>query len=448
MGAYLVFLSLGRKWRKEYETKGEKYWTEPKEKRVKELTSDVWRPKLVAISYFMAYFSNGFMKMAYSLWVPLFLINRGVSVFDAALFIGLSYVSWQWKMFIGMASDSLKVKFRGKSHRRHPWFLIAGLLGVVGSMIFVFADPADMPVWTLFFPITVMIIAGSAIFDLAADAYALDVVPPEFHARILGGVQTAGMAVGGIAGSMIPPLLINMWGYRSVLIVGGFTCALAFPFLLQPEPKLEQERIFGKQAIAFTFTEKTVLIASLLMMGNAIGIIRIISPTGGMFSLIMNNVVGDMTPELAGNIATISLLVGIPSSLIGGWAADKWGHKRVYYITGAAAALTGYLWVTLQPGMVVWFIVLASFSNFLQRLSTGGRMALMGDATPLALSATVYQMYMSFSWIGNVPCSVIVGWLLPINLPLLMVLLSTLSFIPVVIAKWLKPFEAAKATKV
>ena len=284
VGAYLVFLILGRKWRKEYERKGEKYWKVPKEKRVKELTSDVWRPKLVALSYFMAYFSNGFMKMAYSLWVPLFLINTGVSVFDAALFIGLSYVSWQWKMFIGIASDALKVNFRGKTYRRHPWFIIAGLLGIGGSMIFLFNDPATMPVWTVFFPITAMIIAGSAIFDLAADAYALDVVPPEFHARILGGVQTAGMAVGGIVGSMISPVLINLWGYRSVFIVGGLTCALAFPFLLQSEPKLERERIFGKHVIAFTFTEKTVLIASLLMMGYAIGIGRITNPTGGMFS--------------------------------------------------------------------------------------------------------------------------------------------------------------------
>ncbi len=196
VGAYLVFLILGRKWRKEYERKGEKYWKVPKEKRVKELTSDVWRPKLVALSYFMAYFSNGFMKMAYS------------------------------------------------------------------------------------------------------------------------------------------------------------------------------------------------------------------------------------------------------------WTADKWGHKRVWYKTGFASAVTGFLWVTLQTGMVVWFIFLASFSNFLERLSTGGRMALMGDATPLALSSTVYQMYMSFTWIGNVPCSVIVGLLLPINLALLMVLLSIFSLIPVIIAKWLKPFETAKASKV
>jgi hypothetical protein len=92
LGAYLVFLSLGRKWRREYEMKGEEYWKEAKEKRVKELTNDLWRPKLVAISYFMAYFSNGFMKMAFSLWVPLFLINNGVSVFNAALFLGLSYI--------------------------------------------------------------------------------------------------------------------------------------------------------------------------------------------------------------------------------------------------------------------------------------------------------------------------------------------------------------------
>jgi hypothetical protein len=98
--------------------------------------------------------------------------------------------------------------------------------------------------------------------------------------------------------------------------------------------------------------------------------------------------------------------------------------------------------------MVTQFIILAMLTNFIQRLNAGGRMALMGDATPLALSATVFQMYMSFSWIGNVPASVIIGSLLPTNLPLLMALLSSLSILPLFLVRFIKPYEVGKAVKV
>ncbi len=183
-------------------------------------------------------------------------------------------------------------------------------------------------------------------------------------------------------------------------------------------------------------------------MTNAIGLIRITNPTGGMFSLIMTEAVGGVSSEQAGIIALVVLLAGIPGSLIGGWAADRWGHKRTYIITGIALTISGFLWVTLRAGMVTWFICLAVFTNFIQRLNAGGRSGLMGDSTPLALSGTVFQMYMSFSWIGNVPASVIIGTLLPINLPLLLAFLSSFSVIPLVLVRFIKPYEVGKAERV
>jgi hypothetical protein len=79
---YLIFLILGRKWRKKFELRGIRYWKAPKEQRVKELMTDVWRPKLIAVFYGLAYFTNGYMKVIYSMWAPLFLLNvKGVDVF-------------------------------------------------------------------------------------------------------------------------------------------------------------------------------------------------------------------------------------------------------------------------------------------------------------------------------------------------------------------------------
>jgi MFS family permease len=285
---------------------------------------------------------------------------------------------------------------------------------------------------------------AGALFDISADSYAVDVTPPDWHARVLGSVSTIGIALGGASASLLSPILIEYSGYQSVFISGGLVGLLAFLFLILNEPELEQERTFSKQAIAFTFTEKSVLIAALLMLGSAIGTRRISNPTGGMFALIMNEIVGVFSPTKAGYIAVVTLLAGIPASIVGGWWADKWGHKRLYLISGIALMLSGYLWMTIKPGMTTWFVILAIGSNFIERINSGGKLALMGDATPLALSATVFQMYMSFSWVGNIPASIIVGILLPRNIPLLFAVLSSTTLIPLMLVKYLKPYEAGK----
>jgi MFS family permease len=389
------------------------------------------------------------MKITFSMWAPIYLMQiRGVNTFDAAIFLGLVYVSWQWKMFIGMFSDGVPIRFRGKTYRRHPLFFLTGVLSIISIIGFTITIPDLVPVWTVFFPLCLAMTTAGAFFDIAADSYAVDVTPPDWHARILGGIQTFGMALGGSLASLLSPYLINWGGYQMVFISGGIVGLLAFPFLILKEPKLEQERVFSREAIAFTFTEKSVLIAALLMMGSAIGTRRISNPTGGMFSLVMNEIVGGFTPEKAGMISVIVLLAGIPASIVGGWAADKWGHKRLYRLSAVGVMLTGYMWMTLKPGMITWFVILAILSNFVERISSGGRMALMGDATPLALSATVFQMYMSFSWVGNIPASIIIGYLLPRNIPLLFALLSSFTLIPLYLVRYLKPYEAAKAVTV
>jgi MFS family permease len=315
-------------------------------------------------------------------------------------------------------------------------------------MGFIFSDLTEMSIWTQFFPLALAMTTASALFDIAADSYALDVTPPEWHARVLGGANTVGMALGGVTASLLSPLFITWGGYQLVFISGGLVGLLAFTFLILQEPKLEQERIFTKQAIAFTFTEKTVLIAALLMISAAIGTRRISNPTGGMFSLILNEVIDNITPTIAGNIAMVTLLAGIPASIIGSWAADKWGHQRVYWISGIVLMISGYLWMSLERGMITRFVSLAILANFLERINAGGRMALMGDATPLALSATVFQMYMSFSWIGNIPASLIIGLLLPWNIPLLFAVLASFTILPLVLSRYLTPYDAGKASRI
>jgi hypothetical protein len=126
--AYAVFLILGKIWRKEFEAEGIKYWTTSKVERVTILVNAIWKPRLVASLYTLAYFTNGYTRVTFSIWIPYFLLNqRGLSTIETALFVGLIYVSWSWKMFLGIFMDAFPLKLRGKHYRRLPWLFLSGL---------------------------------------------------------------------------------------------------------------------------------------------------------------------------------------------------------------------------------------------------------------------------------------------------------------------------------
>jgi MFS family permease len=447
VAAYTFFVIMGRRWRRGLETEGQRYWTAPKEERVSDLVEAVWRPKLVATLYTLAYFTNGYARIAFTVWVPFFLFEeRGLDTMDVALFVGLIYVSWSWKMFLGLLADACHINFRGKPYRRLPWFLGAGVLYLIGSLIFVLSDPTSMPVWSAFLPTIIVITTAGAIYDISADSYAVDATPPEFHGRVLGTASRLGRSLGGGLASVLPPLLLGVGGYRLVFLSASLTGLFAFLCLFLKEPPMEQERVFSREAIAFTFTERTVIIGCLTMFAYAFSLRSIASSLGGMFAFIVKEIVG-VSPELVGRISLVTLLAGIPASLLGGWASDKWGHRKIFIASSLAMAASGLLWVGLREGMVLWFAASATLISFVYTINLASLLALMGDITPFALSSTVFQMYMSFIWIGNIPVSVLFGYLLTVNLPLCLGIMIFFTVVMSVVSRYIQPFEVGKATK-
>ncbi|MGB4660401.1 MAG: MFS transporter [Mobilitalea sp.] len=68
--------------------------------------------------------------------------------------------------------------------------------------------------------------------------------------------------------------------------------------------------------------------------------------------------------EIAGIIVTISALIGIPSSLLGGKCADELGRKRTYLIAQGGAALALLPCAFLKnPVPIVIFLLLSTFFN-------------------------------------------------------------------------------------
>jgi MFS family permease len=447
VGAYLVFFVLGRRWRREFEAQGVGYWQAPKDKRMIELMDEVWEPRKITFLYGLSYFANGFVRTTFSLWVPIFLLDEvGVSTIEASLFVALMYISWSWKMFIGLVADLFPFKYKGRLYKRKPWFVITGILYVLGVAIMLSSDIRVDNVWSVLFPAVVSIITAGAFYDMAADSFAIDVTPPEYHARVIGGASTAGQSVGSAIATLLPVWLLGVGGYKLVFSVAGLAGLSSFLFLSVREPEVKEERAFSREAVAFTFTELTVILAVLIMFTRAFSPSKISAPLGGMFAFTVREVVGGDI-GLVSSLGLAATLGGLPGSLVGGTFADKFGHKRSFLIATGLFAGSGFLWTTLDQGSLMWFVVVAVTSSFLERVWTGTVFAVMADATPLALSSTVYQMYMSFAWIGNIPSSLLVGYLLGFGLSTTAFVMSCLMVVVLILGIFIRPYEAGKASE-
>lgn len=449
VGAYAVLFILGRRWRREFEARGVTYWSASKEERMEELTSEVWEPRKITVLYGLSYFTNGFVRTVFNLWVPVFLLDEvGLGIIEASAFMGLLFVSWSWKMFVGLVADVFPIRWRGRLYKRKPWFVVTGVLYLVGIVIMAVSDIETAPVWSALFPACVSIITAGAFYDMAADSFAIDVTPPEYHARVIGGVSTAGQSIGAALATVLPLWLLNVGGYKLVFVLAGFTGLTSFLFLTVKEPEVREERAFSREAVAFTYTELTVVIAVLIMFTRSFTMTRISSPLNTMFTIAVREAI-HADVALVSTLGLAATVAGLAGSLIGGSFADKYGHKKAFLMATVVFTGAGLLWVTLSPGTaIMWIVVVVMISSFMERFWTGTVFAIMADATPLAMSSTVYQMYMSWSWIGNIPASILIGYLLGIGLRTTVLALSSVSVVVLLLGLYIKPYEAGKASKV
>ena len=448
VSAYGVLFYLGRKWRKEFEEKGVSYWSAPKKTRILELMDGVWEPRKITLLYGISYFANGFVRTTFSLWVPIFLLDKaGIGTTEASLFVGLMYVSWSWKMFFGLVADIFPFKWGNRFYKRKPWFVVTGVLYLLGILVMILSDIENAPVWTVLFPAVVSIITAGAFYDMAADSFAIDVTPPQYHARVIGAASTTGQSIGSALATILPLWLLDIGGYKLVFILAGTTGLTSFLFLTAREPDVVKERSLSKEAIAFTYTEMTVMVAVLIMFSRSFTVMKITAPLGGMFAFTIREVVG-ADISLVSTLGLVATLAGLPGSWVGGIVSDRFGHKRAFTISSVAFTIAGFLWATIAPGAVTWFIIVAMISAFFERFWTSTIYAIMADSTPLAMSSTVYQMYMSWIWIGNIPASVMVGYLLSFNLRITALVTSALMIVPLLLGLLIKPFEAGKASEI
>jgi MFS family permease len=232
------------------------------------------------------------------------------------------------------------------------WSLFSGLTGFAHGF------------WEIFF-CRLMVGVGEATLGPAALSLLSDYFPPRMRATVQG-IYSSGIAIGGGAAFFLGGLIAQSHGWRWAFYLLGFPgLALAvLVFLLREQPRGRTE----VAAVRYGREDWKILFRSVPLRYLYLGY--------ALFGLATNNLgiwvptffvrVHGMSLALVGTVAgLLSILVGVPVAILGGYASDRFrrlgkGGRMAFSACAALASIP--LWLGLlfsqQVGLLLFLNVL------------------------------------------------------------------------------------------
>jgi MFS family permease len=231
------------------------------------------------------------------------------------------------------------------------WSLFSGLTGFANSF------------WTLFF-CRVMVGVGEATLGPAALSLLSDYFPPHRRATVQA-IYSSGIAVGAGIAFFLGGWIGQHFGWRWAFYLLGFPGLMiaALVFLLKEEPRGRTE----VATIKYTSKDWKILLQSVPLRFHYTGY--------ALFGLAANNLsiwgATFFVRVHKFDIATIgffggllSLVAGVPGTILGGWAADRFrgfGRGGRMLFSAMAALIAIPFWLMLIFSDSIPFLLLANF---------------------------------------------------------------------------------------
>lgn len=215
------------------------------------------------------------------------------------------------------------------------WSLFSGLTGLADSF------------WTIFF-CRVMVGVGEATLGPAALSLLSDYFPPRMRATVQS-IYSSGIAIGGGLAFFLGGWIGQVHGWRNAFFFLGFPglALAALVFLLCEEPRGRTE------PVANAPTDWRALFRSKPLMFVYFGyaLVGLASNNLGIWGAAFYARVHEISLLKIGFAAgLISIFVGIPAMVLGGWFSDRvsrmFGGGRMAF-TSAAALASVPLWIAL-----------------------------------------------------------------------------------------------------
>lgn len=365
-------------------------------------------PKLRIVTLCALYFSQGMPFGFVTVTLVAYLSDHGLGVREVGQLCALGTLPWSFKWVWGPLIDRFG---SGSMGRRRPWILLAQSLMAltIGLMIVIPDLTTDFAMlgWVVF----LHNVFGS-MQDVAVDALAVDLLAERERGKANGlmyGSSYFGTAVGGAGlGLVLAVAGIRTAMFVQVSILLGI---MLFPLLLRERPgerllpwtrgqapadcaaaaNRTLRAVFSDLLRAFSL--RSTLLGACLALTVKIGIGVSVAVTAVYFIQTLHWKQTEYTNVVGGG----AVLLGLATSVAGGFIADRIGAKR----TAAAASLAlGLLWIIFALLYPVWNhrwigIAFLYTQEMLGALLTVSLFALfMGIAWPV-VAATHFTAYMA-----------------------------------------------------
>jgi PAT family beta-lactamase induction signal transducer AmpG len=327
--------------------------------------------------------------------VPIYLLDKGISIQVATLVAGLAAAPWYLKFAIAPIIDHFY------SIGKKPFIIMGGLLGAIGLFFLIFIDP-----FISLFPFALILFIshlGIVFLDVSCDGWAIQISQENERGKI-NGAMTSGLFAGMTFATSVLASIAEIYGYYLCFFAGGIIilATIIFPLIIQEEKLLKRaERIVS--ILKEEFKKRSTQLIALYSSVQGIGFGLLIFAIPLYMKTILQMDVGQI--GLVMSVYPITLVIG---SLLGGALADKLGRKRVLYIFICISIVFSAVLVyanTWQMVAIIYGIV-----GFLQGgglFAAGG--ALLMDSCNRKIGATQYSIYASITNFGEFGMGTISG---------------------------------------
>ncbi len=339
------------------------------------------------------------------------LADRGLGPGEIGGLLALSVLPWTFKWVWGPVIDRFGFAPMG---RRRPWILLAQLLMAltIGAMIAVpdltsLSRGVTLLAWMVF-----VHNCFSSLQDVAVDALAVDLLGDD-ERGLANGLMFGSKYLGGAIGGAGMATVVAHFGLRPALFlqVGALLAIMMLPLLLRERPG---ERLFpwssGAAAPATSARAASSLISLFRDLGRAFSLrttvfaaaLALCAQIGAgvlaaVVSVYLIKHLGWRPESYAQIIGGPALIIGLSGSVLGGWLADRFGHKRMIALSAGGLGVVWFVFAAVEP----WWVddrvptALLLIEPLLQSLATVSLFALFMDISWPRVAATQFTAYMA-----------------------------------------------------
>ena len=368
-------------------------------------TGQVWRRRLL---FALLYFSEG-APIGYIWWaMPTRLRASGMPVDQVAALTALLTLPWALKFLWAPAVDA----FRGRRFGYRMWITVAQLaMGI--TLLPLAALPAESIIGFVKWLLIAHAFAATT-QDVAIDALAISTVPHDERGKLTGWMQ-AGMLLGrGIFGGLA--LVAEKWLTAQGVVAVLIGCIWVTLLVVWLSPSLVGKPPAARDAMrGFTSSIRRVILKRSTWIGMGIAL------TAGAGFEAVGGLAGSFLLDEGASKERIGWFLAIPAisamiigSLVGGWAADRYGHRRMLVSAVIAIACCIGLLVASRAisdeRAIMQMTVLLPIYVWLGVL-TASSYALFMDLSDPAIGGTQFSAFMGATNLCEVWAVALAGWI-------------------------------------